>query len=1053
MAKLGEAWIEVRADLAKFPAALRTNLIAALKKAMAGVDFTALEDKAEDAGEESAKRVAKGFSKESKRSLLAAGKDAGEAVLEGMAGALTGSGGGGGFLGKIGQFFSGIGSGLMGLMRGGGGGDGGGDQSAFIAALKAGFEDIQELLESVLQQGVDLLGMLQSGFSSLFGGRGEQISEFLASQYERVKDLWGRLRESGREVLGNLFNEDSRLWFANLVRRGRDWINDMQQHGRRLWSNLLTHSRTFFNNLQTRGRSFFSNWADTSGRTFWSRLGNRSRSFWARTSTQVADFASRLGTQIAGAFTSATSSIGPALSSAFGQIGSAFSSIGGGLGAVLPIAGMAALIPVVVLLAGAITQLGAALFALPAAIGVVLGAVAPLVIALSGVSEAVSAGFSGDVEKFNEALKGLAPSAQKVVKELVALKPQFESIKKNVQQAFFQPIVGAFSQIGKTLLPIINKGLTQTASSLGHLARGVLDVFSRPENLVTFQKLMASTNRVVQTLEPAFANLAQAMLNLIAPALPFIEKGATAFRNFAGTVEKFTDRISGDGTLGTWLAKAGVILKNILGIAKEFGGYILNLLGGKIGDNGSEFLGDVKHEIEQINKFMKTKDGQEFINNLATGFKAVGKIITGLIAVFPYTIRFFNAIIDAIRVIGRVLEAIGAGAVLLVVTIGKFFAWLGTTIWKGLTTAADAVWDFLKGVGSAVADFFTKTIPGWWDAVVGFFTRLPGQVGNALKDFARAVWDGIVGAMEAAFHGFWRNVGRIIGIFLALPYLIETALKKIPEIAAAVWDAVWGYAVDTWNSIQSTVVGAFNAIPGLLADAGNAISGFFTALWDGIVAAVFAVPGLLADAGSAIATFFTDLWNGVVTDSYNAVVDGVNKVIDWFASIPAKIRALGPAILEAARGIGHKIAEGLSSIGNFATDLGKKVTSALKSGINAIIGSINDGIKDIDDKLPVTLPRIPKLARGAVVDKPTLAQIGEAGREVVIPLTDPGRARQLAEQSGLFEVLGRGNQQAAPIVYLTAILDGFGVLRVVDMRVDEKLNDQAQQLSYGPRGE
>jgi phage-related protein len=1042
MAKLGEAWIEVRADLAKFPAALRTNLVASLKKAMAGVEFTALEDKAEEAGKEAAKSVGKGFETESKKTLKGAGKTGGAALLEGITEAFKA----GGLLGALGAAFKGIGGSLV--PDGGGGGDG-----AFVATLEQGFENIAQLLEDVLAQSVDLLGLLQSGFSSIFAGRGEQLREFFTAQYERVKDLWARLREAGREVFSRLFDEDSREWWNNFFRRGRDWFNDMAGRGRVFFRDLINRSRPFFTNLVDRGRSFFRDWETRHGSGFFGRLLTRGRGFFSRLGTQAASFASRLGTQIAGAFTSAAASVGPALSQAFGQIGTALSSIGGGLGAVLPIAGMAALIPVVVLLAGAIVQLGAALFALPAAIGVVLGAIAPLVIALSGVSEAVSAGFSGDVEKFNEALKGLAPSAQKVVKELVALKPQFDSIKQNVQGAFFQPLVGAFSTIGKTLLPLINKGLTQTASSLGHLARGVLDVFSRPENLITFQKLMASTNRVVQTLEPAFANLAQALLNLIAPALPFIERGTTAFRNFAATVEKFTDRISGDGTLATWLEKAGTVLGRILGVAKEFGTYLLTLLGGKIGDNGSEFLRDVRTEIEQINEFLKTKEGQEFINNLATGFRAVGKILTGLISLFPYIVIFFNAIVDTIRVIGRILEAIGAGAVLIVVAIGKFFAWLGTTIWDGLTTAADAVWKFLKGVGSAIADFFTKTIPGWWDAVVGFFQRLPGMVGNALKSFARTVWDGIVGAMEAVWTGFWRNVGRVIGVFLALPYLIETAVRKIPEILSAIWDQAWENAVTTWETIRDAVVGAVNAIPGLLASAGDAIAGFFTGLWDGIVSSALAVPGLLAEAGNAIATFFSDLWNGVVTDSYNAVVAGVNSVIDWFASIPGKIRALGPMILEAARSIGRSIADGLSSIGNFATDLGKKVTASLRSGINSIIGSINDGITDIDNALPVTLPRIPKLARGAIVDKPTLAQIGEAGREVVIPLTDPGRARQLAEQSGLFEVLGRGGGQAAPVVYLTAVLDGFGVLKVVDMRIDEKLDDQGQQLSYGPRGE
>ncbi|MGW0086561.1 hypothetical protein [Streptomyces sp. NPDC003393] len=50
---------------------------------------------------------------------------------------------------------------------------------------------------------------------------------------------------------------------------------------------------------------------------------------------------------------------------------------------------------------------------------------------------------------------------------------------------------------------------------------------------------------------------------------------------------------------------------------------------------------------------------------------------------------------------------------------------------------------------------------------------------------------------------------------------------------------------------------------------------------------------------------------------------------------------------------------------------------------------------------------IPGLADGGIVTSPTLAVIGEGdGPEVVIPLTKPKRAKQLAEASGLLDLLG-----------------------------------------------
>ena len=57
--------------------------------------------------------------------------------------------------------------------------------------------------------------------------------------------------------------------------------------------------------------------------------------------------------------------------------------------------------------------------------------------------------------------------------------------------------------------------------------------------------------------------------------------------------------------------------------------------------------------------------------------------------------------------------------------------------------------------------------------------------------------------------------------------------------------------------------------------------------------------------------------------------------------------------------------------------------------VNAAISGINTMIKTIN-KVPgvniSTVPKIPKLAKGGIIDSPTIAMVGEAGREAVMPL-------------------------------------------------------------------
>ena len=99
---------------------------------------------------------------------------------------------------------------------------------------------------------------------------------------------------------------------------------------------------------------------------------------------------------------------------------------------------------------------------------------------------------------------------------------------------------------------------------------------------------------------------------------------------------------------------------------------------------------------------------------------------------------------------------------------------------------------------------------------------------------------------------------------------------------------------------------------------------------------------------------------------------------------------------------------GFRNVGSFIGDIAGSISAAVKGFLNTVIRKINAGIGDLDDVLPGSLPRIPYLADGGLLSRPTLAMVGEAGPEVVIPLTRPKRARELAEQSGLTALLGGG---------------------------------------------
>lgn len=83
-----------------------------------------------------------------------------------------------------------------------------------------------------------------------------------------------------------------------------------------------------------------------------------------------------------------------------------------------------------------------------------------------------------------------------------------------------------------------------------------------------------------------------------------------------------------------------------------------------------------------------------------------------------------------------------------------------------------------------------------------------------------------------------------------------------------------------------------------------------------------------------------------------------------------------------------------SGIWDALTGVVKGVINIIIDVLNGFVSAINKISFDVPDWVPViggkkwgfNIPKIPKLARGGIVDKPTIAQIGEAGKEAVIPL-------------------------------------------------------------------
>jgi hypothetical protein len=214
-------------------------------------------------------------------------------------------------------------------------------------------------------------------------------------------------------------------------------------------------------------------------------------------------------------------------------------------------------------------------------------------------------------------------------------------------------------------------------------------------------------------------------------------------------------------------------------------------------------------------------------------------------------------------------------------------------------------------------------------------------------------------------------------------------------------------------NLQETFVTVF----GIIRNTWELFSAFFEGDWDEVwtnVKEIFA--GLL----DLIVLMFERavetvklVWAGFKAAFGEAVSDTVDLVVDFFTGLPGRLLDLLGALKDAAKDMGAAILEGiidgLAAAGGFVMDFARGIGDALIGAVNSMIQYINDEIPDKieipfapDINLPDNpIPKIPFGATGGLVTKPTLAVIGEAGPEMVIPVGSSGRLDQAPGASPL----------------------------------------------------
>ncbi|HEU0893528.1 TPA: hypothetical protein VU220_002032 [Streptococcus pneumoniae] len=654
---------------------------------------------------------------------------------------------------------------------------------------------------------------------------------------------------------------------------------------------------------------------------------------------------------------------------------------------------------------------------------------------------------------------GLGRQKERIIRALVALfdnvgnlSEAVGNIAQDFSSAFYDVITstGAVrigSAIVSTLLSLTSTIVEVGSKLAGSLFKGFekVVVTSAPKISSVFQSLLDTVAPVFESIERSVNKFGDGLSRVYDEhVVPAINSIANAFNGLIDIIQILWEN--------SWQPFAeflsGVFGVSIEGISDLLGGGLLATLGlladaiKLVADGFTVFSDWCKENKEPILALITTWQTINFLSwaeqagGLAGAFSLLGSkvsLIVGGIKNLGLAIKALT--FDKLVSFGETIYLNTLYAKDFVVNSGKTIAQLGKTAlelgksalaWTahaakmGLATAAEFAHSVAAGVATAATWAFNAALAVLTSPITWIIAAIAALIAigvllyqnwDTVVEFAKTAWQGlcdfisgICRAIGEFFSGLWTKLQEIfepIGQWFGEKFqqawdAIVNIFSGIGEWFSGVFQGAWDAIVNIFTPIGSWFGQRWADVTSALANIGAWFTDIFQKAWTGLTN-IFSKLGLWfgerwADVTSVLANVSS--WFGnMFTSAYNAVKNAFSSIGGFFSGVWSTVQSI---FVNAGQKVGSAVGGAFKSAVN-------AVLGTIENVVNGFIGMIN-GVLGVVRNLPglgwvgsVSTVSLPRLARGGIVDSPTIAMIGEAGKEAVVPL----------ENTGFIQTLGR----------------------------------------------
>lgn len=608
--------------------------------------------------------------------------------------------------------------------------------------------------------------------------------------------------------------------------------------------------------------------------------------------------------------------------------------------------------------------------------GVRIGsAIVSTLLSLTSTIVEVGSKLAGSLFKgFEKVVVTSAPKISSVFQSLLdTVAPVFESIERSV------------NKFGDGLSRVYDEHVVPAINSIANAFNGLIDIIQIlwENSWQPFAEFLSGVFGVsIEGISDLLGGGLLATLGLLADAIKLVADGFTVFSDWCKeNKEPIVALITTWQTINflSWAEQAG-------GLAGAF-----SLLGSKV----SLIVGGIK--------------------NLGLAIKALtfDKLVSFGETIYLNTLYAKDFVVNS----GKTIAQLGKTAL----ELGKSaLAWTAHAAKMGLATAAKFAHSVATGVATAATWAFNAALAVLTSPITWIIAAIAALIAigvllyqnwDTVVEFAKTAWQGlcdfisgICQAIGEFFSGLWTKLQEIfepIGQWFGEKFqqawdAIVNIFSGIGEWFSGVFQGAWDAIVNIFTPIGSWFGQRWADVTSALANIGAWFTDMFQKAWTGLTN-IFSKLGLWfgerwADVTSVLANVSS--WFGnMFTSAYNAVKNAFSSIGGFFSGVWSTVQSI---FVNAGQKVGSAVGGAFKSAVN-------AVLGTIENVVNGFIGMIN-GVLGVVRNLPglgwvgsVSTVSLPRLARGGIVDSPTIAMIGEAGKEAVVPL----------ENTGFIQTLGR----------------------------------------------